>query len=188
MSKEELNLAMGRVPKIGKGGNRKLFTLAYWGMLSVGMVIGSPHRLLVPISDACIPGQDKRGVRHLRQLQHVSFLAQHNGGMVKDQVPIILFIVLSGLSLSWFYPSMIALGANTFPKHIGFMTGALAAGGTSGSILFPWLIGPVSEALGLGRIVFIVPLLCLGLAGIFCYYALSSAHSKASNGGLPPRH
>jgi len=85
--------------------------------------------------------------------------------------PLILFIALSGLSLSWFYPSVIALGANAFPKYIGFMTGILSASGTSGSILFPWLIGPLSEALGLARGVFLVPLLCVGLAGIFSSYA-----------------
>lgn len=84
--------------------------------------------------------------------------------------PLVLFIALSGLSLSWFYPSVIALGANTFPKHIGFITGILSASGTSGSILFPWLIGPLSEALGLARGVFLVPLLCVGLAGIFSSY------------------
>ena len=82
-----------------------------------------------------------------------------------------LFIALSGLSLSWFYPSILALGANTFPAHIGFITGSLAASGTTGSIVFPWIIGPLSEALNLSKGVFLIPLLCLGLTGIFFYYA-----------------
>jgi len=107
---------------------------------------------------------------------------------VKPHLPITIFIALSGLSLSWFYPSMIALGANTFPKHIGFMTGALIASGTSGSILFPWLIGPVSEVLGLGRSIFVVPLLCVVLAGIFSHYTLSLIRTKALDSGSPPRY
>ncbi|MFQ6066252.1 MAG: sugar MFS transporter [bacterium] len=98
---------------------------------------------------------------------------------------LILFIALSGLSLSWFYPTMIALGANTFPKHIGFLTGTLAASGTSGSILFPWLIGPLSEALGLARSVFLVPLMGVGLAGIFSSYAFLLARAKAEDRGSP---
>lgn len=98
--------------------------------------------------------------------------------VLSHHVVIPLFIALSGLSLSWFYPTMIALGANTFPKHIGFMTGILAASGTSGSILFPWLIGPVSEALGLARGVFVVPLLCVVLAGIFSSYAFLLKRTK----------
>jgi len=97
--------------------------------------------------------------------------------------PLILFIALSGLSLSWFYPTMLALGANTFPKHIGFLTGTLSASGTSGSILFPWLIGPLSEILGLEKGVFIVPLLCVGLAGIFSSYAFLLAKIKAEDRG-----
>ena len=99
--------------------------------------------------------------------------------------PLILFIALSGLSLSWFYPTMIALGANTFPKHIGFLTGTLSASGTSGAILFPWLIGPVSEALGLTRGIFVVPLLCVGLAGIFSFYAFLLPPTKAEDRGSP---
>ena len=81
-----------------------------------------------------------------------------------------LFIALSGLSLSWFYPSILALGANTFPRQVGVITGSLAASGTVGSIVFPWIIGPVSETLGLPKGVFLIPLLCLGLTGIFFYY------------------
>ena len=106
----------------------------------------------------------------------LTFLLSYHG-------PLILFIALSGLSLSWFYPSVIALGANTFPKHIGFMTGILSTSGTSGSILFPWLIGPLSEALGLARGVFLVPLLCVGLAGIFSSYAFLLTRTNVENRG-----
>lgn len=89
-----------------------------------------------------------------------------------------LFMALSGLLLSWFYPTILALGADAFPKNIGFVTGSLAASGTMGSILFPWMIGPISEASSLTKGVFLVPLLCLVLAGIFfCYnYLLKRKH------------
>jgi len=82
-----------------------------------------------------------------------------------------LFMAFSGLSLSWFYPSMLALGGNTFPRNVGFITGSLAAGGTIGSIVFPWVIGPISEAFGLAKGIFLIPLLCLVLTGIFFSYS-----------------
>ena len=87
-----------------------------------------------------------------------------------DSVLIGLFMAFSGLSLSWFYPSILALGGNTFPRNIGFITGSLAAGGTIGAIVFPWVIGPISEAFGLAKGIFLVPLLCLALTGIFFSY------------------
>jgi len=88
-----------------------------------------------------------------------------------DSVLIGLFMAFSGLSLSWFYPSILALGGNTFPRNIGFITGSLAAGGTIGAIVFPWVIGPISEVFGLAKGVFLVPLLCLALTGIFFSYS-----------------
>ncbi len=105
--------------------------------------------------------------------------------MVRGRISITLLIALSGLSVSWFYPTVIALGANNFPDYIGFITGALVASGTSGAILFPWLIGPASEALGLGRSVFIVPLLCVVLAGIFSCCALSLRRTAVSDSEIP---
>jgi len=87
-----------------------------------------------------------------------------------DSVSIGLFMAFSGLSLSWFYPSILALGGNTFPRNIGFITGFLGAGGTIGAIVFPWVIGPISETFGLAKGVFLVPLLCLVLTGIFFSY------------------
>ena len=87
-----------------------------------------------------------------------------------DSVLIGLFMAFSGLSLSWFYPSILALGGNTFPRNIGFITGSLAAGGTIGAIVFPWVIGPISEVFGLAKGVFLVPLLCLALAATFFSY------------------
>ncbi len=87
-----------------------------------------------------------------------------------NSVLIGLFMAFSGLSVSCFYPTILALGGNTFPRSIGLITGSLAAAGTVGAIVFPWIIGPISEAFGLAKGVFLVPLLCLVLAGIFLSY------------------
>jgi FHS family glucose/mannose:H+ symporter-like MFS transporter len=87
-----------------------------------------------------------------------------------DSVLIGLFMVFSGLSLSWFYPSILALGGNTFSRNIGFITASLTAGGTMGAIVFPWVIGPISETFGLAKGIFLLPLLCLALTGIFFSY------------------
>jgi fucose permease len=83
---------------------------------------------------------------------------------------VIVLMVLSGLSLSSFYPNILALGANTFPRNVGFITGSLDASATIGSALFPWVIGPISEWLGFGRGILLVPILFLGLAVLFFYY------------------
>ena len=83
----------------------------------------------------------------------------------------VIFMTLSGLSLSWLYPSILALGSNTFPRNIGFIIGLLSAAGTTGGIVFPWIIGPISETFGLAKGVFVVPLLCLALGATFLSYS-----------------
>jgi len=85
-------------------------------------------------------------------------------------VLLIVLVALSGLSLSSFYPNILALGANTFPRNVGFITGSLDASATIGSALLPWMIGPISEWLGFERGIFVVPVLFLGLAVLFFYY------------------
>ena len=82
----------------------------------------------------------------------------------------LLFIACSGLFLSYAYPSLLALGGNVFPNSIGFVTGILTAGGFAGSMFFPWLIGPISQAIGLTKGVFIISLLSIGLASILAYF------------------
>ncbi len=83
---------------------------------------------------------------------------------------VVVLLVLSGLSLSSFYPNILALGANTFPRNVGFITGTLDASATIGSALFPWIIGPISEWLGFRRGILLIPVLLLGLAVTFFYY------------------
>ncbi len=89
---------------------------------------------------------------------------------INHTVLLIVLVALSGLSLSSFYPNMLALGANTFPGNVGFITGSLDASATIGSALLPWMIGPISEWLGFERGIFVVPVLFLGLAVLFFYY------------------
>lgn len=69
----------------------------------------------------------------------------------KERSLILLFIACSVLLLSYIYPNIIALGGNIFPNSIGFVTGILTASGFAGSVFFPWLIGPVSQAMGLTK-------------------------------------
>lgn len=88
----------------------------------------------------------------------------------RGKVLTLLFLACSGLSLSYSYPGLLALGANIFPHSIGFVTGILTGGGSIGSMLFPWLIGPVSQAIGLTKGVFVIPLLSIGLAAVLLYF------------------
>jgi len=88
----------------------------------------------------------------------------------KERSLILLFIACSGLLLSYIYPNMLALGGNIFPNSIGFVTGILTASGFAGSMLFPWLIGPISQAMGLTKSVFVISLLSLGLTTVLLYF------------------
>ena len=88
----------------------------------------------------------------------------------KEKNLILLFIACSGLLLSYIYPNMLALAGNIFPNSIGFVTGILTTSGFVGSTLFPWLIGPISQAVGLTKSVFVISLLSIGLTGVLLYF------------------
>ncbi len=88
----------------------------------------------------------------------------------EERTLILLFIACSGLLFSYAYPGLLALGGNVFPNSIGFVMGILTAGGFLGSMFFPWLIGPISQAIGLTKGVFVIPLLCVGFASVLSYF------------------
>lgn len=87
----------------------------------------------------------------------------------KDTIFIFSSAACAGLLLSIVYPNFLALGAGIFPKHIGFITGTLSASGGVGYMFFPWLIGPVSQSLGLAKGVSLIPLLGFGMMGILIF-------------------
>lgn len=88
----------------------------------------------------------------------------------KEKNLILLFITCSGLFLSYIYPNLLALGGNIFPNSIVLVTGILTASGFAGSLFFPWLIGPVSQAMGLTKSVFAISLLSIGLTSVLLYF------------------
>ncbi|MBW2056698.1 MAG: MFS transporter [Deltaproteobacteria bacterium] len=89
----------------------------------------------------------------------------------------------AGLLLSIVYPNFLALGAGIFPNRIGFITGTLSASGGVGYMFFPWLIGPVSQSLGLAKGVFMIPLLGTASIGILL---LLRSHKKGGATTTPP--
>jgi len=100
--------------------------------------------------------------------------------LTKGVASIVLFLACSGLLLSFVYPSFLALGGNLFPKYIGFATGALISGAFAGHMFFPWLIGPISQMLGLTRGVLMIPLLSAGLAIVLVYLRYAFLAKKVS--------
>jgi len=102
----------------------------------------------------------------------------------KDTGLILSFAASAGLLLSIVYPNLIALGAGIFPKHIGFVTGTLSASGGVGYMFFPWLIGPISQSLGLGKGVFVIPMLGFGMMGILIFLR-NSVNKGIESKGIP---
>lgn len=86
-----------------------------------------------------------------------------------NHILIITFLACTGLFASGIYPTILALGGHTFPERIGMIMGVLSAAGSLGGICFPWLVGFGSEYLGLGRGVFMIPIV-MGLAAVTFVY------------------
>ncbi len=79
-------------------------------------------------------------------------------------------LALTGLFTSGVYPTILALGGNTFPKRMGMIIGILTAASSLGGICFPWLVGLGSEYLGLARGVFMIPILMGLVAATLVYF------------------
>lgn len=82
---------------------------------------------------------------------------------------IIVFLLCSGLFFSFISPGLFALGGNTFPESIGFVTGISTASIGVGCVFFPWLIGVTSQQVGVANGVLLIPLLSVGGIGILIY-------------------
>ena len=87
-----------------------------------------------------------------------------------NHILIITFLACTGLFASGIYPTILALGAHTFPERIGMIMGVLSAAGSLGGICFPWLVGFGSEYLGLARGVFMIPIVMGLAAATFVYF------------------
>jgi len=87
-----------------------------------------------------------------------------------NHILIITFLACTGLFASGIYPTILALGAHTFPERIGMIMGVLSAAGSLGGICFPWLVGFGSEYLGLGQGVFMIPVVMGLAAATFVYF------------------
>lgn len=105
--------------------------------------------------------------------------------LVKDTRLIFSSSAGAGLLISFMYPNLLAQGASIFPKHIGFVTGILSASGGVGFIFFPWLIGPVSQSLGLAKGVLLIPMLGLGLTSILVFLR-NSENKRMESTDVPP--
>lgn len=165
---------------MGEAENSKLFVLACWSMTSVGLVIGSLGPLLVPISDTF----------HLRLAQMGLPIVSYSTGFLSVNIFLAFFWKIHRTRIFLGLSSLVAsltLASISLVRTPLLLLAILFFVGTSQGLLHttldcffseisgeerarPWLIGPLSEALGLARGVFLVPLLCVGLAGIFSSY------------------
>lgn len=60
----------------------------------------------------------------------------------------------------------LAAGSGLFPGQVGLVIGAISTSGAVGCIFFPWIMGPVTNAVGLAASVYLIPVMCLAMAGV----------------------
>lgn len=114
--------------------NGALVTSAYWGAQTVGRLIGA-------------------GVS--RSISHARLLAIALGGSLAGTLgfafsqglalPTILFIILTGFSFGTIYPTSVAVAVAMFPADQGKAVGLLAAAGSIGGLIVPWVGGILLE-------------------------------------------
>jgi fucose permease len=105
----------------------------------------------------------------------------------RDTLFVLLCSGCAGLFLSIVYPNVLALGASIFPNHIGFVMATLSASGGVGFMFFPWIIGPVSQYLGLIKGVFLIPMLGFAMAGILTFLRNSESNRTQAKDVPPPK-
>ena len=76
-------------------------------------------------------------------------------------VTMFALVACSGVLLGVTYPASLALGANIFPRYVGLLTGFLSGSAAIGILFCAWIIGPISELIGLRIGVFVVPVFTL---------------------------
>lgn len=82
----------------------------------------------------------------------------------QGRVVLMLFAAAAGLLYSALYPNVLAAGAGFYPRQVGFVTGAVSTSGAVGCIFFPWVMGPITEWMGLMNSVYMIPVMGLLMA------------------------
>jgi fucose permease len=90
-----------------------------------------------------------------------------------------MFLALTGLGYSGIYPTTVSLGGGAYPEQSTRVTALLVTGGGIGSVLFPWIMGYISEGFGLrGGMTFYIALNVILLG--FVVYARKLSPTKAT--------
>jgi MFS transporter, FHS family, glucose/mannose:H+ symporter len=146
------------------------FILAsYWGSLMAGRLLSA--RLLKSVSK--------------ERLVLVSGVGALVGATVlltgRSLVMLIFGVLIIGLSNAGVFPTVLAIAGDAYTKLAGTVFGLLFAIALIGGMSFPWLVGQISESLGI-RFGMIVP---LGGAAAICVVAwrVLATRSYLINGG-----
>jgi len=65
--------------------------------------------------------------------------------------PVAIALALVGAGYSGIYPTTISWGGGAYPAHAAQVTALVATGGGIGAVLIPWVMGYLSEGLGLAN-------------------------------------
>ena len=131
---------------------------AFWGGLAVGRLLAAR------VADRFRP------VRFATACVLIASFALL-GAIVVPWLPVaIALFVLSGLAFGPVYPMIMTIGGALYPHRLAAVTGGLAGSAVVGGIIYPPLMGIISDEAGIG-----VAMFGAGLLGLACAAALVGA-------------
>jgi fucose permease len=97
------------------------------------------------------------------------------GAVLVPSLPLsIALFALSGLAFGPVYPMIMTIGGALYPRRLAAVTGGLAGSAVVGGIVYPPLMGFISDSAGIG-----VAMLGAGLLAVACVGALAGANVAA---------
>jgi len=131
---------------------------AFWGALALGRLLAAR------VADRFRP------VRFATTCVSVAAIALL-GAVVVPWLPVSIgLFALSGFAFGPVYPMIMTIGGALYPRRIAAVTGGLAGSAVVGGIIYPPLMGFISDEAGIG-----VAMFGAGLLGVACALALVGA-------------
>lgn len=153
--------------------NAALVSAGFWLALTIGRLVSawigmswSPEKILLSSMGCALAG---------------SLLFASSTG---NPVTTILAVILTGFGFGAIYPTTIAIINNTYQSNAGKATSLVAALGSLGGVLMPWIQGIILERFGPSASAWFVMVLVLLMGSCFSVYRFGLLNNKAFQGEL----